>query len=156
IGIAGVLVLFPKRLDEADRLERSVVGSSNELHLIAQMRGTSRSAVGKVGVVIERVVVILEQKVWTPGKASRRIGVGISAGHTACVGPPWPGCVTNRIGPSASVPRPVNPCCGETIAYRRICKWRQPLGNGRARRIRPVERLNGVYRVIAAHNTGRG
>jgi hypothetical protein len=74
-GVAGMLVLFADRLDEADRLERAVLRRLDELRLILQVRGARRV----VGVVVERLMVILEVLVW----AAQRpliVGVGIRAG----------------------------------------------------------------------------
>ena len=60
-GVAGVLVLRAVGLDEADRRQRAVLGRGDELRLVLQVRpaGLARRVVGEV---VERLVVVLEQR----------------------------------------------------------------------------------------------
>src|SRR5439155_25313588 len=65
--ITGMLVLLADRLDEADRLQIAVVLRRGlrevlEVHLVLQVRASGRTRC-EVGEVVERLMVVLEQRV---------------------------------------------------------------------------------------------
>ena len=68
-GVAGVLVLRAVRLDEADRRQGAGLGGGEEVGLVLQV-GAAGLAGGVVGEVVERLVVVLEQRA---GVAGRRV-----------------------------------------------------------------------------------
>ena len=105
--VSGVLVLEPDRLHEADRVEVArlgrVVRKLHELNLVAQVR-PPRGAGRIRGVVVERLVVVLEDLVRAvrPGRVRSGGGVGtdgIQAG--GAIGPARRPDVTVGVRPSA-------------------------------------------------------
>src|SRR6266487_2669633 len=110
--VAGMLVLEPDRLDEADRIEltraRGVVHLLDELLLVTQMRAT-RSAGRERGVVVQRLVVELEHLVRAirPDRVRGRIRIGANAGNGP-IRPSRRADVAVGVRPAAGIPRPAD------------------------------------------------
>src|SRR5712691_3981615 len=125
--VAGMLVLEPYRLDEADRVELAVLGRGlrerEALGLVAQVR-PPRRARRVVRVVVERLVVELEHlaRAVRPHRIRERLRIRADSRHTS-VRPSRPTHVTVGVRPAAGVPRPSHTGRAQLVADRGPRLW---------------------------------
>ena len=135
--VAGVLVLFPDRLDEADLLQVAVVvrrvGVGDELGLVLEMRCARVRAGPVVVVVVERLVVVLEVDVRAARPDRVRPYVRVDAVRAGAVRPAGRADVAVGVRPATRVPGPVDALGGQLVADVRAGQGRQPLRVGRSR-----------------------
>jgi hypothetical protein len=126
-GVAGVLVLFAERLDEAHRRQLAVVPlrplrGRDERLLVLQMCAAGRVERLEARVdgvrpeVVERLVVVLEQEIRTPRE--RRVGravVRVAARRAVPVRPARAVDGADRVRPAARVPGPRNACLRQAV-----------------------------------------
>src|SRR5262245_12089892 len=86
-AVTGVLVFFADGFYEAHRLQDSFLRRKKKFHLIAQVSSACLGAGRIVGVVIERLMMILEELVGAARKACRWIGIGIAADGASAISP---------------------------------------------------------------------
>ncbi len=116
-GATGMLVLGADRFDETDRPQCARLGRADELDLVAQVQCARCGARCIVGVVVERLMVVLEQRVRAVRVAGAHGGGGIGAGiGRISVGPARTGDISVRVRPTARIPRPIDVRRGQPVA----------------------------------------
>src|SRR6266567_7505917 len=126
-GVARVLVLRCDRLDEADRIQLTVlrggVRELDEFQFVTQVRSTCRTRCKRC-VVVERIVVELELLVRTERIGGVRSRVWIRTCRTVAIRPTGRADISVRVRPPARVPSPTDIGRTQFVTNRNPGLWR--------------------------------